>query len=152
MSKTAALVNNVNKVYWRGIRQFSLRQQAVNISLYSVLFFVTREPGFRHYSTLASSFFCFGSQSSELSTEELRCRVVIAVNDDDVAVVVDDYYYNTVVAVDDDDVAGDDAAITSVVIFGATATAVLVAVVDTTDDDSFVANSSVGGWTSFLVF
>ena len=49
MSKTAALINNVNKVCCRAISQSYLRQRAVNISLYSVLFFVTREPGFRHY-------------------------------------------------------------------------------------------------------
>ena len=49
MSKTAALVNNVNKVYCRGISQSYLRQRAVDISLCSVIFFVTHEPGFRHY-------------------------------------------------------------------------------------------------------
>ena len=38
MSKTAALVNYVNKVYCWGISQSYLRQQAVNISLCSVLF------------------------------------------------------------------------------------------------------------------
>ena len=41
MGGAAVLVGDVNKVYCRGISQSNLRQRAVNISLCSVLFFVT---------------------------------------------------------------------------------------------------------------